>query len=120
MIDKISKAGLYLPHIYFAIICIIIVIATSPNIAMIGIATLLLVVMLLKNKIINVTVSAFLLFFSFWVFLAYLSSCHEIEVMDSKAWQSIIMGGLFIIVNFTMSIMMGFPFFKEQADLSGE
>lgn len=118
MSSKISKAGLFLPHIYFTIISI--VIATNPNFTMIGIAILMLAMIFLKNKILNLSASAFLLFFSFWMMLAYISDFNKIAVLDYKTWQFIIIGGLFVLTNFIMSLMMGFPYFKEQVDMCSD
>ena len=62
MLEKLSKVGHYLPHVYFAAISIII--AMNPNYVMIGIALFLCSMIFIKNKILNVVVSAFLLFIS--------------------------------------------------------
>lgn len=118
MLHKLSKLGLYLPHIYFMSVAIII--AANPNFAMIGIAIFLFTIMFIKNKVLNVAVAAFLLFFSFWMSLAYLSDFNKIIEFDNKAWQFVIVGGLFVFTNFFMSILMGLPFFKEQMDKSQE
>ena len=74
----------------------------------------------IKNKILNVAVAAFMLFFSFWMGLAYLSDFNQILEFDNKAWQFVIVGGLFVFTNFFMAILMGLPFFKEQVDMSQE
>lgn len=116
MLNKLSNLGLYLPHIYFMGISIII--ACHPNYMMIVAAIVLLVMIFIKNKILNVAVAAFLLFFSFWILLAYLSDFYKIIEFDAKAWKFIWVGALFIIANFSMSILMGLPFFKEQIDIS--
>lgn len=118
MSNKLSKIGLFLPHIYFTIIAIVTV--SNPNFVMIGIAIFLLAMIYFKNKILNVSVAAFLLFFSFWMLLAYLSDFHKITTFDTKAWKFMIIGTIFIFANFSMSILMGFPFFKEQIELSEE
>ena len=116
MLNKLSKFGLYLPHIYFMGVSIII--ACNPNYIMIVVAIALLAMIFIKNKILNVAIAAFLLFFSFWMLLAYLSDFHKITEFDAKAWKFAIAGAVFIIANFSMSILMGLPFFKEQIDIS--
>ncbi len=116
MYNKLSKIGLFLPQIYFFAICCII--AANPNFVMIGVAVFLLALIFIKNKILNVGVAAFLLFFSFWMLLAFLSDFHEITIMDQKAWEFVILGSLFVLANFAMSLLMGYPFFREQVLIS--
>jgi ABC-type multidrug transport system permease subunit len=118
MLHRLSKLGLYLPHLYF--MSVVIIIAMNPNFAMIAIAIFLFAMIFIKNKILNVAVAAFMLFFSFWMGLAYLSDFHKIMEFDNKTWQFVLVGGLFVFTNFFMAILMGLPFFKEQVDLSQE
>lgn len=118
MLHRLSKLGLYLPHIYFVGVCIIM--AANPNLVLIGIAIFLISMIFIKNKILNVAVAAFTLFFSFWMGLAYLSDFNKIVEFDPQTWQFVLVGGLFVFTNFFMSILMGLPFFKEQVDMSQE
>lgn len=116
MLNKLSKLGLILPHLYFAAVAIII--AFNPNYFMLIIAVALLAMIFIKKKTLNVAIAAFLLFFSFWMMLAYLSDFQKITEFNAEAWKFAIQGALFIIANFFMSILMGLPFFKEQIDIS--
>ena len=118
MLHRLSKLGLYLPHVYFMIVAIII--TANPNLVAIAIAISLFAMIFIKNKILNVGVAAFTLFFSFWMGFAYFSDFQKIIAFDNQAWQFVLVGGLFVFTNFFMAILMGLPFFKEQVDMSQE
>jgi hypothetical protein len=118
MLQRLSKLGLYLPHVYFMSVAIII--TANPNLVVIGIAIFLFAMIFIKNKIMNVAVAAFMIFFSFWMGLAFLSDFQKIVEFDNQAWQFVSLGGLFVVTNFFMAILMGLPFFKEQLDMSQE
>ncbi|MEO1258528.1 MAG: hypothetical protein AAFZ15_07015 [Bacteroidota bacterium] len=62
-------------------------------------ATPFLVQLFLKNKWLEIFLIAICLFFSSWLFLAYLSDLFDITEMTKRAWNFIVVGGLFVLAN---------------------
>ena len=98
----------WLPYTYFSVFFILIISESASyyNIVPLALSALLLLQMYFQLKYVDWFMGMLLLFLSLWFLLAYASDFHKITSYTNQTWQFIVIGGLIVISNFVMSILM--------------
>lgn len=98
----------WLPYIYFSAFFLLIInkSASYYNLVLFVLSALLLLQMYFQLKYVDWFTGMLLLFLSLWFLLAYTSDFHKITSYTNQTWQFVVIGGLIVISNFVMSILM--------------
>lgn len=98
----------WLPYIYFSAFFLLIInkSASYYNLVLLLLSALLLLQMYFQLKYVDCFTGMLLMFLSFWFLLAYASDFHKITSYTNQTWQFVVIGGLIVISNFAMSILM--------------
>ena len=98
----------WLPYIYFSVFFLLIISESASyyNMVPLALSVLLLLQMYFQLKYVDWFMGMLLLFLSLWFLLAYASDFHKITSYTNQTWQFIVIGGLIVISNFVMSILM--------------
>lgn len=109
IIMKYGKVILkWLPYIYFIVFFLLIISESASyyNLVPLVLSALLLLQMYFQLKYVDWFTGMLLLLLSLWFLLAYASDFSKITSYTNRTWEFIVVGGLIVISNFTMSVLM--------------